>query len=75
MKKTVHINGSLMFPLVEGKRAIIRHKGDYICTSRVVEILEQRKDYVCFETMNSVYSVFFPAPAPSQAAVPLKMCA
>ena len=75
MKKTVHISGYLLFPLSEGKRAVIQRGGDCICTSRVVEILEQREDYACFETMNSVYCVSAPAPIPAQSAVPLKMCA
>lgn len=35
MKKTVCISGSLLFPLEEGKRAIIRHRGGYIYTSAV----------------------------------------
>ena len=75
MKKTVHISGYLLFPLSEGKRAVIQRGGDCICTSCVVEILEQREDYACFETMNSVYCVSAPAPIPVQSAVPLKMCA
>lgn len=75
MKKTVCISGSLLFPPEEGKRAIIRHRGGYIYTSCVVEILEQRKRYVRFETMNSIYNVLSPAPASVQRAVKLKMCA
>lgn len=75
MKKTVHISGSLLFPLEEGKRAVICHGGDIIYTSRVVEILEQREDYALFETMNSVYSVSSLVPVPAQNAVSLKMCA
>ena len=75
MKKAVCINGSLLFPLEEGKHAIIRHMGGYIYTSRVVGILEQRKSYVRFETMNSIYNVLTPAPASVQKAVKLKMCA
>ena len=75
MKKTICISGSPLFPLEEGKRAIIRCRGGYIYTSRVVEILEQRKRYVCFETMNSIYRVLSPAPASVQKAVQLKMCA
>lgn len=50
MKKIVHISGYLLSPLREGKRSVIRHKGDYICTSRVVEILEQCEDYALLET-------------------------
>lgn len=75
MKKIVHISGNLMFPLAEGRCAVIRRGGDIIYTSRVVEILEQREDYALFETMNSVYSVSSLVPVPAQNAVSLKMCA
>lgn len=66
MKKMICVSGELLFPLREGMRAVIRRGGDYICTSRVVEILEQCGNYALFETMNSVYSVSSPAPAPPQ---------
>lgn len=75
MKKMVCISGSLLFPLAEGKRAAIRHGGDIIYTSHVVDILEQREDYVRFETMNTVYQVSM-APVPGAAALhALRMCA
>ncbi len=57
MKKTVCISGRIVFPLREGKRAVIQHRSGMIYTSSVVEILESTADYVCFETMNSVYQV------------------
>ena len=66
MKRIVSLEGSLVFPLQVGHRALIRRNGDFIRTSIVVEILANRADYACFETMNSVYKVS-PAPVPAEA--------
>lgn len=76
MKKEVSINGRIVFPLQEGIRAVISADGGITYTSPVVEIIEERPDYACFETMNSVYKVCL-QPVPVQAAIPaiLKMCA
>ena len=68
MKKTVCVNGNVAFPLEVGRRAVIRRGGDFVFTSLVVEIREQRADYVCFETMNSVYQVSL-APIPVEVPV------
>ena len=68
MKKTVCVNGNVAFPLEVGRRAVIRRGGDFVFTSLVVEIREQRADYVCFETMNSVYQVSL-APVPEEVPV------
>lgn len=57
MKKTIHLSGRVMLPLKAGKRATIFYAGDYIFTSRVVEIIEISEYYVHFETMNSIYKV------------------
>ena len=69
MKKTICVDGSLAFPLQVGTRAVIHRGGDYIFTSLVVEIHEERADFVCFETMNSIYQVS-PTPVPVESAVP-----
>lgn len=47
-----------------------------IYTSLVVEIMEERTDYACFETLNSVYKVRL-QPVPARVTLPtfLKMCA
>ena len=73
MKKEVNINGKIVFPLQEGSRAVISTGGAVIYTSPVVGIIEERTDYVCFETMNSVYKVCLHI----RAVIPpfLKMCA
>ena len=54
MKKEVNINGKVVFPLQEGSRAVISTGGTVIYTSPVVGIIEERTDYVCFETMNGL---------------------
>lgn len=76
MKKVISVNGKILFPLVEGNRAVISSGGKLVYTSPVVEIIEERTDFACFETMNSVYRVCL-EPVPVQAAIPpfLKMCA
>ena len=76
MKKEISINGRIVFPLQEGARAVIACGGQFIYTSQVVEIRDEGSDYVCFETMNSVYKVCLQS-HPVEASVPpiLKMCA
>lgn len=76
MKKTVEVSGRILFPLKEGQRAVIQRGGEMIYTSLVVEIIENRSDYVCFETMNSVYQVsLIPIPIKAALSEPLAMCA
>lgn len=76
MKKQIDVSGRLIFPLREGQRAVIVRSGDYIHTSRVVEILEIETDHVLFETMNSVYRVsLIPVPIKATLPTPLAMCA
>ena len=78
MKRKVHISGELLFPLTKGKSAVITRQGDIIRTSTVVLIREKNDDYVCFETVNSVYYVSMkPMANAARAAIPtfLKMCA
>ena len=66
MKRIVNLEGNLVFPVQVGHRALIRRNGDFIRTSLVVEILANRTDYACFETMNSVYKVSL-TPVPTEA--------
>ena len=50
--------------------------GDFICTSRVMEVLEIETDHVLFETINSVYRVALePVPIKVALPIPLAMCA
>lgn len=76
MKKEVNINGRIVSPLEEGRRAVISTGNGIIYTSPVVEIREEEADHTCFETLNSVYRVCL-RPVPVRAAIPplLKMCA
>ena len=69
MKKIISISGKVVFPLREGARAIIAYGGDYLYTSRVVEIFEVSEDFAHFETMNSTYRVAL-VPNPVTAAIP-----
>ena len=69
MKKIISISGKVVFPLREGARAIIAYGGDFIYTSRVVEIFEVSEDVAHFETMNSIYRVAL-VPNPVTAAIP-----
>ena len=76
MKKTVCINGNVAFPLEVGRRAVIRRGGDFVFTSLVVDIREQCADYVCFETMNSIYQVSLaPVPVEVSASYPMMRAA
>ena len=68
MKKTVCISGKIVFPLREGRRAVIAYGGDFIYTSRVVEIFEVSEYFAHFETMNSIYRVAL-VPHPVTAAM------
>ena len=56
--------------------AVILTDNRLIYTSLVVEIMEERTDYACFETLNSVYKVRL-QPVPARVTLPtfLKMCA
>ncbi len=69
MKKTVSISGQVVFPLLEGVKAVIACSGGFIRTSRVVAIFEVSDDMAHFETMNSIYRVAL-VPQPVTAAMP-----
>ena len=69
MKKIISISGKVVVPLREGARAVIAYGGDFIYTSRVVEIFEVSDDFAHFETMNSIYRVAL-VPNPVTAAIP-----
>ena len=69
MKQQICISGKVVFPLREGYNAIIAYGGDFIRTSRVVEIYEVSTDMAHFETMNAIYKVAL-VPSPVTAAIP-----
>ncbi|WP_313529276.1 hypothetical protein [Anaerotignum sp.] len=68
-KKTIHLQGKVLTPLVIGNCAYIFHSSQVIRTSRIVSIGEVNDHYSCFETMNSYYHVEF-SPIPINAAMP-----
>lgn len=73
MKKIICISGSLLFPLIIGKGAVIvKGKDDIIYTSRVTKIYKTSKRIACFETLNSIYKVSFQA-VPIIMPLPNKM--
>lgn len=59
MKKTIKMQGHIVFPLKEGVSAYIACSKGIIQTSRVVEIISVTDEYSEFETMNSRYRVSF----------------
>ena len=75
-KRDVYLTGTLAAPLKEGSRALINCSGNWVYTSRVVEIRAVTADCACFETMNSIYHVSL-VPVPFRAPLPddLAMCA
>ena len=66
-KKTTILSGTLLLPLRLGASAVIRHNGGRIRTSEVVSIHSISPTGICFETLNTNYTLLLPAPA--QAAV------
>lgn len=72
-KRTTTLTGILMCPLAVGHCALILHNGRFTRTSRVVEIHEAEHDEVRFETMNTIYRLLLPGPAP-QAAEQQVLC-
>jgi len=71
-KKTTTLNGTLMYPLEVGRCALIFHNGQFIRTSRVVEIHHAAREEVWFETMNTIYRLLLlPGPAPMAAEQPM----
>lgn len=57
MKKTVEVNGHIVFPLKEGSAAYIACDKGIIQTSKVVSIISNTNEFAHFETMNSEYKV------------------
>lgn len=74
MKKSVELNGRIVFPLVEGKCAYITCSNSIIKTSKVVNVIAETEKLAHFETMNSFYKVTFEK-SPSEAANSLPLCA
>ncbi len=69
-KKTTTLNGTLVCPLEVGCSALIFCGGRLIRTSRVVAIHQVAREKVQFETMNTIYRLLLPDPAPQAAERP-----
>lgn len=71
-KKTTTLTGVLMRPLLVGGCARIFHGGQIIRTSTIVAIHDASPSRVCFETLNTIYTLLM-NPTPQTAANPLMM--
>lgn len=58
-KRQVSIPGTLMSVLMPGLSAVYLYNGTLIRTSIVQAILEVSPNYVRFETLNSIYTIYF----------------
>lgn len=67
-KKSTTLYGSLMSPLSVGHCALIRYQGHLMRTSQVVAIHNWTADMICFETLNTNYTLLL-GPAQQTAAV------
>lgn len=71
-KKETTLKGALICPLALGCCALIFHRGGVIRTSRVVAIHSETAEEVCFETLNTRYTLLMD-PSPEAAACPVLM--
>lgn len=62
-KRNVILTGTILSPIKREERALITVSGRVIQTSTVVDLLEAASGYVKFETRNTIYTVFHPAPS------------
>lgn len=58
-KTQVYLTGSLVNILRAGTPALYLYQGNLIRTSTVQAILEASPEYVCFETVNSIYTISY----------------
>lgn len=58
-KTQVYLTGSLVNILRAGTPALYLYQGNLIRTSTVQAILEASPEYVCFETINSIYTISY----------------
>lgn len=72
MKKYTTLNGTLLCPIAVDSCALILHRGKVIRTSRIVAIRSLAPNKVCFETLNTHYTLV-PEPTPASVGRPLMM--
>lgn len=74
-KKSTTLYGSLLYPLTVGHCALIRYRDQLMRTSQVVTIHSCTVDAVCFETLNTNYTLLLgPAQQTAAAVDPLLTC-
>lgn len=73
-KKSTTLYGSLMYPLAVGHCAMIRCQGQFMRTSRIVAIHSCTADAICFETLNTNYTLLLDPAPQSVAASPILTC-
>ncbi len=71
-KKHTTLYGNLLSKLEVGSSAMIASNGQYIRTSTIVAIKSLSPGRVCFETLNTHYTLL-PEPVPQRAAMPVLM--
>lgn len=67
-KKSTTLHGTLLYPLMVGQCAMIHSRGQFLRTSRIVAIHSCTAEEICFETMNTNYTLLM-SPVPQTAAV------
>lgn len=70
-KKSTTLYGSLLYPLTVGHCAMIRYQGRLMRTSQVVAIHSCTADTICFETLNTNYTLLLSPAQQTAAADPL----
>ena len=71
-KKETTLKATLIYPLALGCCALIFYRGHLIRTSRVVAIHCQTAEELCFETLNTRYTLLM-GPSPETAVNPVLM--
>ena len=66
-KKNVNLTGVAVLPIMLGARALLACGGQYIRTSRVVNIHERTPQFLRFDTMDSNYFVTLTHSPPAAA--------
>ena len=73
-KKSTTLYGALMSPLAVGHCALIRYQGQLMRTSQVVAIQSRTADMICFETLNTNYTLLLSLTQQTAAVDPLLAC-
>lgn len=58
-KHHLYVTGYLQAPVTKGKPAMYVYNGNTIKTSSVVQIIAASKEFITFETLNSIYTISY----------------